>query len=77
MGRPKKNTERTHKEIHELLMANSFDTITKSCDDNEMHMNLLISINGFLQHIDKCISELTDLETDRESRYKSITTKGG
>lgn len=77
MRRPKKIPERTHKEIHEILVSHSIDTVTKSCDADEMHMNLLISINGFLQHIDKCISELTDLETEREVRYKSINTKGG
>ena len=77
MGRPKKIPTRTHKEIHDKLVEHSFSTITSSCDENEMHMNLLISINGFLDHIDKCFSELTDLEHEREARYKSITTKGG
>ena len=77
MGRPKKNTERTHRELHEILTASSFDTITKSCDADEMHMNLVISINGFLQHIDKCLSQLTDLEHEREARYNSVTKKGG
>ena len=77
MGRPKKNTERTHKELHDILVKHSFNTVTSSCDENEMHMNLLISINGFLEHIDKCLSELTDLENDREARYKSVSQKGG
>lgn len=76
MGRPKKITG---EEINNHIgIANeSMKSILGSCDDQEMNTNLLISINGYLMHIDRCISKLTDLEIEREARYKSITTKGG
>lgn len=60
MSRPKKNKEVTHSEEHNMLMQHTHEQIIKSCNDDELQINILLSINGFLMHIDKCLSIFAD-----------------
>lgn len=76
MARPKKTKERadkpTHLEIHEGIRICSREMYDKTCNDEEENHALLVAINGWLNHIDECLSELTDRDAERERRYKSI-----
>lgn len=76
MGRPKKN-DRTLYDEHVDITNLYIRHITSTCSDEETRDAVLASIQAYLQHIDKCLSKLTDLEHEREARYNSITTKGG
>ena len=77
MGRPKKKIQGVELSAHVKFTNESVKQVLGSCDDQEMTTNLLISINGYLMHMDRCISKLTDLETEREERYNSLSQKGG
>lgn len=76
MGRPKKNNRTLHDE-HVDITKTFINHIARTCSDDETRDAVLASIQAYIQHIDKCLSQLADLEIEREARYKSITTKGG
>ena len=77
MGRPKKNTERTLSDEHLDITKMFIKHISSTCSDDETRDAVLASIQAYIQHIDKCLSHLTDLEIEREARYNSISKKGG
>ena len=76
MGRPKKMNRTLHDE-HVDITKLFINHISRTCSDEETRDAVLASIQAYIQHIDKCLSQLADLEHEREARYKSITTKGG
>lgn len=76
MSRPNKNTERTRLDEHMDITKTFISHITHTCSDEETRDAVLASMQAYLQHIDRCLSELTDLELAREARYNSIK-KGG
>lgn len=61
MARPKKITEKpSHTEIHEGIRICSREMYDKSCNDEESKHALLVAINGWLNHIDECLSIIVD-----------------
>lgn len=81
MGRPKKNNTQfydEHIDITKLFIRH----ISSACSDDETRDAVLASIQGFIQHIDKCLSIMADRDAEREERYKeleqiTIGKKGG
>lgn len=67
----KKNEERmTEYQIHKGLLETGRRRIIESCDERELTLNFLNSINGFLGHIDCCLSRLVDYK-EREVNDKN------
>lgn len=61
MARTKKKDEHmTEYQIHKILLDAGRRSISKSCDEHELQLIFLNSINGFLGHIDCCLSRLVD-----------------
>lgn len=73
MARSKKKDEQlTEYQIHKNLLIASSSRISKSCDVEELRLNFLNSINGFLGHIDCCLSRLVDFK-EREVNGKNAS----
>lgn len=71
MARTKKKDERmTEYQIHKGLLEAGRRRVLESCDDKELQLNFLNSINGFLGHIDCCLSRLVDYK-EREVNEKN------
>lgn len=73
MARSKKKDERlTEYQIHKGLLDTGRRRILESCDEKELQLNFLNSINGFLGHIDCCLSRLVDYK-EREVKEKNAS----
>lgn len=72
MVRKKRGTEY---QIHKSLLNVSRERILTSCNDKEFELNFLSSINGFLGHIDCCLSRLVDYK-EREVGKKNASDSG-
>ena len=71
MARTKKKEEHpTEYQIHKKLLLESRRRVLESCDEKELQLNFLNSINGFLGHIDCCLSRLVDYK-EREVNEKN------
>ena len=73
MARSKKKDERlTEYQIHKGLLDAGRRRVLESCDEKELQLNFLNSINGFLGHIDCCLSRLVDYK-EREVKEKNAS----
>lgn len=71
MARTKKKDEcLTEYQIHKGLLEAGRRRVLESCDEKELQLNFLNSINGFLGHIDCCLSRLVDYK-EREVNEKN------
>lgn len=71
MGRPKKMNRTLHDE-HVDLTKMFINHILRTCSDDETRDAVLVSMQAYLQHIDKCLSIMADRDAEREERYKAV-----
>lgn len=62
----------TEYQIHKGLLDESRKRILTACNEQEVKLHFLNSINGFLGHIDCCLSRLVDYK-EREVKEKNAT----
>lgn len=75
MARTKKKDERlTEYQIHKGLLEAGRRRVVESCDEKELQLNFLNSINGFLGHIDCCLSRLVDYKESEVNEKNAPNT---